>query len=149
MGAAAPGYLSVELSTGCLVLPCSRILDDVYPAFTVRVEGYNAQLSQEMDLFSRYPPSAREAEIVVQNSIHMPGKKRREGAGARTVLRPQRNALRLAGTLTDDFYQASTLRHIIALCVATKAPDAKSLLKEVRIAFIRQKIVEAHPEMNF
>ena len=102
-----------------------------------------------MDLFSRYPPSAREAEIVVQIQFICRAKNGVKALAPEQYLDRKEAALRLAGTLTDDFYQASALRHIIVLCVATNDPDAKRLLKEVRIAFIRQKIVEAHPELSF
>jgi hypothetical protein len=57
-------------------------------------------------------------------------------------------ALGLTKKLTDDFYRATALRHIIALCMAAKDPDANILLAQVGIAFIWQKIVEAHPELT-
>jgi hypothetical protein len=65
-----------------------------------------------------------------------------------STLNEKKPLLGLAKKLTDDFYRATALRHIIALCMAAKDPDAKILLKQVGIAFIRQKIVEAHPELT-
>ena len=76
--------------------------------------------------------------------------------GARAITQPshagaiqgtKKIALELAEKLTDHFYRATALRHIIALCMSAKDPDAKNLLKQVGIAFIRQKIAEAHPEL--
>lgn len=109
-------------------------------------------LALESDLFTLCPVSAREAETVVQIQFICRASDR--PARSHSHLTPEQYkqrkeiALELAEKLTDNFYRATALRHIIALCVAAKDPDAKSLLKQVGFAFIRQKIVETHPELG-
>jgi hypothetical protein len=105
----------------------------------------------ENSLFPPCPVSARESETVVQ--IQFICRATQGRANSRSHLTPKQYkerkeiALGLAEKLTDNFYRAMALRHIIAFCMAVKDPDAKNLLKQVGISFIQQKIVEAHPEL--
>jgi hypothetical protein len=111
-----------------------------------------AELALQSDLFSRCPISPQEAETVVQ--IQFICRATNGRATSLGHLTPEQyterkeTALGLTKKLTDDFYRATALRHIIALCMAAKDPDANILLAQVGIAFIWQKIVEAHPELT-
>lgn len=108
-------------------------------------------MALENDLFPLCPVSVREAETVVQ--IQFVCRSTEGRAPSLSHLTPEQYkerkkiALELAEKLTDNFYRATALRHIIALCMSAKDPDAKNLLKQVGIAFIRQKIAEAYPEL--
>jgi hypothetical protein len=107
-------------------------------------------LALQSDLFSLCPISAQEAETVVQIQFicHATNGRVTSLGTPEQYTERKETALGLAKKLTDDFYRATALRHIIALCMAAKDPDAKILLTQVGIAFIRQKIVEAHPELT-
>jgi hypothetical protein len=54
-------------------------------------------------------------------------------------------AMELAKGIINDFYRAVAFRQIIDLCVAANDSNAKDLLREIRVKFIRDKIKEAHP----
>jgi hypothetical protein len=136
------------------MLTCHWLIADEPPFLAIIRDGSakgEAELALENDLFSVCPVSAREAETVVQ--IQFICCSTGGCAPSLSHLTPEQYrerkeiALELAEKLTDNFYRATALRHIIALCMAAKDPHAKSLLKQVGIAFIRQKIVEAHPEL--
>ena len=54
-------------------------------------------------------------------------------------------ALELAKTIADDFYRAVAFRKIIALCAIANDADARNFLREVKIDFIRDKILPIGP----
>ena len=86
----------------------------------------------ENNLFSPCPVSAQEAEIVVEIQFicrAANGRPRSLSHLTPEQYKEQKKiALELAEKLTDNFYRALALRHIIALCMAAKDPDAKDLL---------------------
>jgi hypothetical protein len=55
----------------------------------------------------------------------------------------------LADTLENEFFRSAALQPIIELCMAGRdVDDARTLLKHVKIAFIRNKIIETFPELS-
>ncbi len=58
-------------------------------------------------------------------------------------------ALELARELTDEFYRDSALHFIIDLCMVGKElDDAKKLLNVIEVDFIKEKILEAYPQLG-
>jgi hypothetical protein len=54
-------------------------------------------------------------------------------------------ALKLAKCISDDFYRAVAFREVIVLCVTANDSDAKDLLRDIGVVFIRDKIIETYP----
>jgi hypothetical protein len=55
----------------------------------------------------------------------------------------------LADTLDDEFFRSAALRPIIELCmIGGDVDDARALLKHVKIAFIRSRILDRFPELS-
>jgi|HubBroStandDraft_4_1064222.scaffolds.fasta_scaffold72183_5 hypothetical protein len=58
-------------------------------------------------------------------------------------------ALRVADTLTDEFYRWAAIHLIIDTCMkAADEDDARNLLKHVEVDFIREKIEAAYPQLK-
>ena len=58
-------------------------------------------------------------------------------------------ALRVADTLTDEFFRSGAINFIIdASMKAGDEDDARALLKQVKVDFIREKIVASYPRLN-
>ncbi|MGO9683445.1 MAG: hypothetical protein ACLPTZ_12815 [Beijerinckiaceae bacterium] len=58
-------------------------------------------------------------------------------------------ALKLADTLTDEFYRSAAVRFIIDISMrAGDVDDARALLKHVKVDFIRDKIVASYPQLT-
>jgi hypothetical protein len=64
-----------------------------------------------------------------------------------TKLRAQ--ALRLADTITDEFYRSGAIHFIVDLCMkGGDVDDARALFKQVTVDMIREKIGESYPQLT-
>ena len=58
-------------------------------------------------------------------------------------------SIRLASTISDDFYKSAAIHFLIGMLVQTKdIALARNLLKQVKIDMIRKKIVSEFPEIK-
>ena len=58
-------------------------------------------------------------------------------------------ALKLADTLTDEFYRSAAVRFIIDISMrAGDVDDARALLKHVKVDFMRDEIVASYPQLT-
>jgi hypothetical protein len=56
--------------------------------------------------------------------------------------------LRLADTITDEFYRSAAIHFLIDLSMrGGDVDDARALFKHVEVDMIRKKIIEAHPQL--
>lgn len=83
------------------------------------------------------------AHDVAQATSHLDH--RRDDAHRLRYSMQKVRALELTKTIADDFYRAVAFRQIIALCAIANDADARSFLREIKIDFFRDKVVEAHP----
>lgn len=58
-------------------------------------------------------------------------------------------ALRVADEITDEFYRSAAIHFLIdASMKAADDDDARALLKQVEVDFIREKIEESYPQLK-
>lgn len=58
-------------------------------------------------------------------------------------------ALRVADTITDEFYRSAAIHFLIDVSMkAADDDDARALLKQVEVDFIREKIETAYPQLK-
>jgi len=68
---------------------------------------------------------------------------------AHRYTRSRIDCILLADTLDDEFFRSAALQPIIELCMMGRdVDDACALLKHVKIAFIRNKIIDTFPELS-
>src|SRR5579863_8852753 len=58
-------------------------------------------------------------------------------------------SIQLADTLQNEFFRSAALQPIIELCMkGGDVDDARALLKHVKVTFIRNKMIDAFPELS-
>jgi hypothetical protein len=58
-------------------------------------------------------------------------------------------ALKLANTITDDFYRSAAIHFLVELCMkAGDEDDARRLFEQVEVDVIKEKIVAAYPNID-
>ena len=75
--------------------------------------------------------------------------KRVAGSESQRYAESRIECIQLADALDNEYFRSAALQPIIELCLKGRdVDDARALFKHVKIAFIRNRMIDDHPELR-